>query len=284
MLINVPMPVLGLPDVEAHQIPVLLMHSVEPAFEVYPAIGVAPIVAGLGGFLLKLGISGGVLVGGGFLLKEFFGISSEDIVPSLLLGGAGATLFFARDFFKEDSVAQPILAIGGIGVGIASLIVLFSGTAEAAVPEKPPVEIAPSVVPPEEQVPDLPPGQLSLFINAALDPAQPRTGGNTRSLFTDQEFEFSLRNDSNAKLSFFVGLTMVAQGQEVVFETQRLQRKLITLGPNDSMVERLTAPSATSFILVPQTLAVEVNLYRNRDDVVAFRRSDAIPIKFSFIG
>lgn len=132
MLTNTPMLVPNLPGVELYPIPCLLEDPIESALSVYPALGVAPILLGIGGFLLRIAIAGGILVGSGFALQEFFGISAEDILPSLILGGVGATLFFARDFFKETSVARPILAIGGLAVGIGSVIVLFSGVAEAA--------------------------------------------------------------------------------------------------------------------------------------------------------
>lgn len=283
MLTNMPMLLPELPGVELYCIPDPLVDAVGLVPEVYPALGVAPVLAGLGALVLRLAITGGVLVGTGFALSEFFGIASVDIVPSMVLGGVAATMFFSRDFFKEDSIAQPILAIGGIGAGIASMIVLFSGTAEA-VTDEPPVIVPPPIVPPEQQIPDLPPGQLALFINAALDPTQPRTGGNTRSLFTEQEFEFSVRNDADRTLSFFVGLTVVDSDQVEVFNTAPLQRKLITLNSGEAKVERLSMPNASQFITLPQTMSVEVELYRNRDDAQNFRRSDAIPIKFSFIG
>ena len=132
MLTNTPMLLPDLPGVELMSIPELLGDPIESALSVYPALGVAPILLGIGGFLLRIAVVGGILVGSGFALQEFFGISSEDILPSLILAGVGTTLFFARDFFKEASVARPILAIAGLGLGVASAIVLFSGVAEAA--------------------------------------------------------------------------------------------------------------------------------------------------------
>lgn len=177
------------------------------------------------------------------------------------------------------------MTLAAIGTGIGSLFILFSGRVEAAPGELPPAQIAPAKAPAGQAIPqDIPQGALSEALQVFMDPAQSRTGGTTRSLFTEQTFDVALRNDSNRTLSFFVGLSIFDSELTLLFVTPTLGRKLVTLPPGARIVEQIVVPSLSSQILLPQTVSVEGQIFRAREDGSEVLRSDAIPIKFSFIG
>ena len=259
-----------------------------------PEMGIAPLIAIAGRLLLPVGLTIGGLIGGKFLIEEGLGISldASTVVPGVILGGLSAGAFVLSSVLPEN--LAPYSTLGGIALGVGSLIVFFAGSADAAEAQKaetPPVPVPPPQVPPGQEVPQtsptLTPADLARLLPLTMDPAQPQTGGDTRTMVTAQKFQFSVRNDANRTLSFYAGISVFDSEQNLIFQTPTLQRKIFSLSSGQVVSwpdANLGMPAASKWITLPETMAVEVQLFREREEGVEFARTAPISIKFAFLG
>lgn len=261
------------------------------AFGVAPpaGLGIIPLLATAGRIFLPALTAAGVIVGGGFALQNVFNFDISRIPPAAILGGASIATLVLSGIVPEG--AQPFVTIGGIGLGILSLLVLFGGDAVSAEEQSRRIREAPPSRPPAgEEAPVLPPGRLVEEIVVTFDPEQPATGGTTRSMFTSQSYAVSIGNNLGRTVVMYAGLRITDGDQEKVFQTDPRLRQITTIPTRQAVIGRLSVPPASGFLRggvitpFPQTVSVEVELFRELFSAEPFLRSQAIPIKYSFIG
>lgn len=251
-------------------------------------MGIVPILLTAGRVLLPVAIGAGAVIGGGLFLEDELGIQPADIPAAAILAGASAAGFSLAGVLPE-SVA-PIATIAGIGAGVASLLILFSGReAEAA------IETPPATVPKEEEVPPLSFDELRRLVTTSTDTLQEGLGGGARSALQAQSFRFGVRNntdntDQEQTLSFFAAMEVSddINGRELVFATPEGSRVLVTVAPGQSKEIILSMPSLESLTnRVPfffDDYVARMRLYRARDDKSSFRSGDEFRFTFGPIG
>lgn len=211
-------------------------------------------------------------------------INRETIGLAALTGGVGVSAYYLSDMLPE--AYRPIayaLAVAGVA---SSAYFLFKPKPEADVLVETPTgaNILPPKVDPAQEAPNVSPGWLAQMLAVQLDPRQDRTGGVTRSMFTDQEYAFSIRNQASRPLAFFVGLDIRDDEGSVVFRSKPeptvIGRKMYSIPAGGVISSTLTAGPINFFL--PQTITVVVQLFRQRDDANPFLESMAIPIKMAY--
>ena len=256
-----------------------------------PQLGISPLVA-VGAFLVPRLIIGGVIIGGAFLLAKPLGLDLSRIPPAAILGAAGAGAFIISGVVPEG--AKPFLTVAGVGLSLASLLVLFSGEAPAAEPIKP---AAPFRAAPGEEVPDIPRGQLAESLNLIFPGAQSTAGGRIRSVFTDQKYEFSIFNDLDRAVGLFFGVRVFQvipefggqpERQQLAFETPIEERLFVRVPSRSGKGETITVPNATSFFVQTDLPLIGPSQPKRADAVVElqmFRNlTDGVPLLFRTIG
>ncbi|HXV63094.1 MAG TPA: hypothetical protein VEK15_20505 [Vicinamibacteria bacterium] len=223
---------------------------------------------------------------------------AQPVMAALPYMGVSGALLVSTVILPKDpqwaKVTKLILAAGGAGMAITGLISAFR-TAKAMRPAGP---VAPGAVPGSQMVPNLAEAKLKELIKIDFDPSQPETGGTTRSLFSDQEFEATVVNDSGKTYSFYPGIAAFDSDQTLRWRTPALQRQIVTLGPGESKTMGSAARAALAkkpehepVFKVPSsaapwtwnTYSVEVELYRSRDDAQPFM-TERIPIVYGYYG
>jgi hypothetical protein len=179
------------------------------------------------------------------------------------------------------------IAFAAAVAGIAtSVYFLFQPSSEAPAAQEAPTGslILPPTVPAGQEAPNVSPGWLAQMLMVQLDPRQDRTGGVTRSMLTDQQYAFSVRNQSNKALGFFAGLDIRDSDGAVLFKSPAeptvVGRKMFSIPGGGVISDILTSPPINFWL--PQTVTVAIQLFRRRDDAEPFMESAAIPIKMTF--
>lgn len=251
--------------------------------EFRPQMGIAPVILTAGRVLLPWLVAGGAIYVGGRLLKDELGIQTSHIPQAAITGGLGAAGFVSAGIIPDEW--KPLAYIVGIVGSAASIYFLFT-PAPVAPPTPPAPGILPRTVAPGMEVPREARGLLAENLEVALDPLQETTGGTTRSTFTQQQYAFSIRNNYSRNVQIFAGLAIYDAGQNLTFSSPPLPteigRKLLPIPAGGAISEVLVAPRI--FTWLPQTVSVEVQLFRNRDDREPMIRSEAIPIKMNLVG
>lgn len=223
---------------------------------------------------------------------------AEPVMAALPYMGVAGTLLAGTAVLPKDQewakIAKLVLAAGGAASAIVGVAVALK-TKKALQPTGP---MAPGAVPSGQQVPDLAPGRLAELLKIDFDREQRETGGTTRSLFVDQEFEATIKNDSNKTLSFYPGIAAFDSGQKLRWRTPALQRQMVTLGPQESRTigtkaraSQAKKPDNEPIFRVPSsaapwaynTYSIEVELYRSRDEAKPFM-TERIPIVYGYYG
>lgn len=251
--------------------------------EFRPQMGIAPVVLTVGRVLLPWVVAGGAIYVGGRLLKDELGVQTSHIPQAALTGGLGAAAFVSASMIPEDWRA--LAYVLGVAGSAASIYFLFTPP-PAPPPPSPVPGILPRTAAPGTEVPREAAGYLAGNLEVALDPLQETTGGTTRSTFTQQEYAFSVRNDYGRNVQVFAGLAVYDSSQKLLFSSPPLPtvigRKLLAIPAGGAISEILVAPRI--FVWLPQTVTVEIQLFRNRDDREPVVRSEAIPIKLNPVG
>lgn len=211
-------------------------------------------------------------------------INRDNIGLASLTGGGGIAAYYLSDMLPQEY--RPIayaMAVAGIAT---SVYFLFQPKGDPKTPGETPTGglVLPPTVPSGQEAPLVSPGWLAQMLTLQLDPRQDRTGGVTRSMLLDQDYAFSVRNQSQQKLAFFAGLDVRDDEGAVLFRSPALPtligRKLFSVPPGGVISETLTAESINFWL--PQTVTVVVQLFRKRDDESPFMESAAIPIKMTY--
>jgi hypothetical protein len=218
--------------------------------------------------------------------KESTGLNLSNVPIAVLSGGAGAIAFVISG--NLEGTGKAIATSLGV-VGIAGAVyALFTGN--PAPPPASAVSKAPPTVPParsEHPVPVLAPGPLVRSFTLSLIPSQPNTGGTTRQMWADQDWEFVIRNETASPYSVYSGISIYDEGSQLLWKSSLIDpvygRKLTDLAPGSAAPVILKSHSL-DFRSLPSSVAVQVDLFRNRDDSTPFMSSEAIPIKMSYIG
>lgn len=254
-------------------------------------LGVVAAAAPIGWALVsKIGVP--LLIGAGIIAVT--GTAVKSAIPDIpinrdkigvasLVGGGGIAAYYLSGLLPENW--KPVAYFGAVAGLALSGYFLFSPV-EPKPPESPTGASMPRrTVPPEEQVPQAPPGWLSNLLDIKLDPRQERTGGTTRGMFRDQEYAFEIQNYSNATLSFYAGLDIRDDAQGILFRSQpepaSIGRKKFTIPSGGTLAETLIVPPINFWL--PQTITVTVQLFRKRDDAQPFLESEPIPVKMAYL-
>lgn len=223
-------------------------------------------------------------------------INREKIGIAALLGGGGVTSYLVSDVIPESY--RPIayaLAVAGVS---GALYFLFTPP-EPPPPPAPAPGILPAEVPAAQRVPGTaqapyPTGQLAQILRVQLDPAQTAVGGTWRNKYADQDYAFSIINQGDRTLSFYVGLRIlddegspITPSTDPTFPSGRSPvaptiygRQLVTLRPRETKSMTLKAPAFGGWFAVASfNTTVAVELFRNRDDQEPFMVSDSISIQ-----
>lgn len=219
--------------------------------------------------------------------KKMAGAFDVDAIPlSLALGALGVGGMYLSGVLPSP-VKQIVfvLGIGSVSVGILNL---FSGEAYGRTPDIPPKE-----VPPEERIPEIAPGQIAQGIDLSFPRTQPNTGGVYRSLYAEQEYEFTVRNNWSTPVSFYAGLAIFDNDPDLtkVWISPKsgadVARRLVTVQPGRQTTTKLIAPAMAPQIISPlwaDAMIVEVQLFRDRESSDWFKVSTPIPITYSWLG
>jgi hypothetical protein len=246
-------------------------------------MGIAPVLLTAGRVLLPWIVAGGAIYVGGRLLKDELGIQTSHIPQAAITGGLGAAAFVSAGLIPDEW--KPVAYIAGIAGSAASIYFLFK-QAPAPPPPSPAPGILPRTAAPGTEIPSESAGVLAENLQVALDPLQETTGGTTRSTFTQQEYSFSIRNDYGRNIQVFAGLAIYDASQNLFFSSPPLPtvigRKLLAIPAGGAISDVLVAPRIVLWL--PQTVTVEIQLFRNRDDREPIVRSEAIPIKMNPVG
>lgn len=220
--------------------------------------------------------------------KESSGLNLSNVPIAVLSGSIGAiALVVGGNLQGTGKVISTSVGIAGIG---GAVIALFTGSPPTPPPaagdEKTPLSVPPANVPEKLQPPKLAPGPLARMITLSLVPSQPNTGGTTRQMWSDQNWEFVVRNEGLGPLAFYSGISIYDEGSTLVWKSPPVDpvygRKLINLAPGQDA--DVIQKSASVGFVIPRSVSVEVDLYRNRDDATPFMTSETIPIKMNLIG
>lgn len=246
-------------------------------------------------WIIGIVVGGGALVGTSALLrseykswKESIGINLANTPIAVLSGGAGAiAIVIAGNLDGTGKVIATSVGIAGIA---GAIYALFTGTPPAPPPAgaepKAPLTIPPATAP--NPAPMLTPGPLARAFTINLVPSQPNTGGTTRQMWSDQDWEFVIRNETASPYSVYPGISIYDEGSQLVWKSPSVDsvygRKLVTLSPGQDAPVILKSHSQFDWGRRPSAVAVQVDLFRNRDDSTPFMSSEAIPITMSYIG
>jgi hypothetical protein len=223
--------------------------------------------------------------------KESLGINLSNLPVAILAGGAGAMGIAVGG--SLEGVSKAVATGVGIAGLTASLYLLFSGhptppsgaAAPGAAPKEP-LSVPPATVPANQQAPAMAPGPAARAFTLSFPPSQPNTGGTTRQMWSDQDWEYVLRNETGSQVSFYTGVAIYDEGNQLIWKSPAIDpvygRKLVTVGAGQAL-NTIQKSQGLGF-LIPKSVAVEIQLFRNRDDANPYLTSEAIPIKMSFIG
>jgi hypothetical protein len=253
-------------------------------------MGIAPVIAVAGRFLLPWLIGGGVLYAGAHLLKDELGIQPKRIPLAALLGGIGAGAYVISDALPEG--VRPFAWLATIAGVAGSIYVLFLPPPDE--PTTPPTpDILPDRCPAAEEIPNIGRGALIEKFEIELDPEQARTGGTNRSEFTSQDYAFAVRNKFDRAVCFYAALAIYRQ------DGRRLY--MSPIAPTDTGVQMFSVPAGApkSFKLrhpqgvVPEmNVGVTIEIFRTRADaertfanpsIGATLSSSAIGVRYTLV-
>ena len=224
---------------------------------------------------------------------------AEPVMAALPYMGVSAALLTGTFLLPKEEqwakVTRLVLAAGGAGAAIVGVVSALR-TKKALQPVGP---ISAAVPPKDQEVPKVGAGRLEEMLKIEFDKLQPTTGSTTRSYFKNQYFEAKVTNDSGRTLTFYPGVAIYSGDGKLYYQTPPLQRKAVTLVPGTSkamgtpeLAQVAKKPDVEPLFMIPSamidydphTYAVEIHLFRNRDDGEYFMKSESIPIKYSWIG
>jgi hypothetical protein len=206
-------------------------------------------------------------------------INKENIPIASALGGSALGVYFMGQVLP--ATWSPVFYAAAAAAAGASLYLLFSGAdTEGTVPS--------SEVSEKERIPVLPTTELNKLFEVTLDPFQVNTGGTVRNAYATQEYEFTIRNKSDTPVTVFAGL-------EVILENYGVRTSVFTSKPNMPPPigrSRITIPAkgaVTTKLAVPPVVPfgsshVQVQLFRNLDDLIWALASPLVPFQSSPVG
>jgi hypothetical protein len=222
--------------------------------------------------------------------KKTFGIENWKIAYSSVAAGISTAAFLGGGILPED--IRPIATVVGALGAAASVAILFwpSEKQKTSAPQTPGPEIPSRECLEAYRFPMASSAELRGMLTMALDPEQLKTGGLIRSgpnVFQSgfwniesspvHEFDFTIRNETDRTLCFFIGLETLQQDghSRSVFMSRpgiagRMGRMMLTLAAGESKTIRL----ATLAYRGPHT--VEMQVFRNRDDAGWLVRSERL--------
>ena len=231
--------------------------------------------------------------------KETSGLNLSNIPEAVVAGGAGAiALVVGGNLEGTSKVVASSLGIAGIA---AAIYLMFSGepkkdagsetaAAPGASPGAAKVALAPAEVPNPAPVWQ---GDVLRVLTATMDPAQPNTGRDVRSIYFDQTYEAYVINESDRPISFYAGANIFESDAGVVFasdtKTPPYQRVVVNLGPKGTATIKVLTPTPSLWKdevkhLVHHATGVSIEFFRKRDDPVPFYVTNSIPVAYSWFG
>lgn len=223
--------------------------------------------------------------------KGATGLNLSNVPIAVLSGGTGAIAFVISG--NLEGTGKVIATSVGVAGVAGALLALFTGQPKPPVPPGPgeapktPLSVPPASVPAGQQAPNIAPGPLSRAFTVSFPPSQPNTGGTVRNVLRDQDWEFVVRNETGTPVSFYTGVAIYDEGSNLVWKSPAVDpvygRKLMTVPPGQS-VSGSQKSQNYGVTLLGKSLAVEIDLFRNRDDSTPFLTSEAIPITMSIFG
>lgn len=191
---------------------------------------------------------------------------------SVALPAAGGAALFLGGLVLPGTIGT-VSTLAGLGLlGYAGYKVLVG---------EPPAPETPAVAPPTG-----PAGLVTPQFAMALEPNQINTGGTSRNMWTAQEYELVIRNTTPNPVALFAGLAIYDDEGNPLFvsptEPVATGRKQVTVPPGSVVKVLLNAPPLG--LGLPQSVSVEAQGFRNMADMKHIARSEAIPIKYSFVG
>jgi len=263
-----------------------------------PAI-VGPVVGiALRWIVLPLGVGALGIWGTSKVVKSVFPeihINKDKVGIASLLGGAGIASYFAANLLPENwRWINYIVSVGGVSY---AAYLLFDPPGGPSRDQKPGT-VAPERPPQEETLPTVYgfENPIKDILTVKVDPAEAM---DSRSVHADQEFRVIIKNKSDKKYSFYVGLhvyqpTFGSRG--IVSKTSRWQsrassteynRKYVTFLPEEERIVKVKMEALSPFVpflgALGGSLLVGAEIFRIRDANYVLA-SELLPVTFGPIG